>query len=49
MRFLRRIRRANYRTARMLGDVSALSRPRRIPARMANKVIGRHVVRRLWR
>jgi hypothetical protein len=38
-----------YRWARLLGDVEALRKPHRIPKRVANKLIGRNVVRRLWR
>lgn len=42
-------RRASYRSGRVLGDVGAILRPRRIPRRLANKMIGRRIVRRLWR
>jgi hypothetical protein len=42
-------RSALYRAARLLGDVEAICKPRRIPRRVANKLIGRKVVRRLWR
>jgi hypothetical protein len=39
-----------YRVARFMGDVEALRRPHRIiPKRLANKWLGRNVVRRLWR
>jgi hypothetical protein len=37
-----------YRLARILGDISAARRGR-IGRRVANKVIGRTFVRRLWR
>jgi hypothetical protein len=42
-----RLRRTLYRTARMLGDVQAV-RKGHVSRRIANKVIGRTVVRRLW-
>jgi hypothetical protein len=38
-----------YRLARLLGDAEPIRRPHRIPRRVANKFIGRNVVRRLWR
>jgi hypothetical protein len=44
-----RTRSALYRWARFLGDVEAISRPHKIPKRVANKLIGRGVVRRFWR
>jgi len=45
-----RTRSALYRWARLLGDVEAIIRhPHRIPKRVANNLIGRNVVRRLWR
>lgn len=39
-----------YRAARLLGDAQALAsrNPRRIGRRVANKAIGRSVVRRLY-
>lgn len=45
------IRSALYRWARLLGDAQAITSgsPRRMARRGANKVIGRKVVRRLWR
>jgi hypothetical protein len=42
-------RSALYRFARLLGDAEAIRRPHRIPRRVANKIIGRNIVRRLWR
>lgn len=44
-------RRGLYRLASILGDVDALTSgsPRRVRRRVANKIIGRKVVRRLWR
>jgi hypothetical protein len=33
----------------VLGDIEAIRRPHKIPKRIANKLIGRGVVRRLWR
>jgi hypothetical protein len=42
-----RLRSQLYRAARILGDLSAIRR-RRIDRRVANKIIGRNVVRRLW-
>jgi hypothetical protein len=44
-----RTRSALYKWARLLGDVEALRYPNRIPQRVANKLIGRNIVRRLWR
>jgi len=44
-----RTRSALYRWARLLGDVEAIRHPHRIPKRVANNLIGRNVVRRLWR
>lgn len=43
LRTLRRVRRANYKTARVLGDVTALlsGDPKRITKRVVNKTIGR--------
>lgn len=43
-------RRSLYRVARILGDVDAVAsgKPKRMGKRLANKVIGRKVVRRLW-
>jgi len=32
-----------------VGEVEAIRRPHKIPERVANKLIGRNVVRRLWR
>lgn len=46
---LSKIRRSTYRVGAVLGHVQAARRPRRIPARVANVVIGRRLVRRLWR
>lgn len=42
------LRQALYALARFLGDVSAVRRGR-VGKRIANKLIGRNVVRRLWR
>jgi hypothetical protein len=42
------LRASHYRAARLLGDAEAIRRPHRIPKRVANKLIGRNVVRRLW-
>jgi hypothetical protein len=44
-----RTRSALYRWARLLGDFEAIRRPHKIPKRISNKLIGRGVVRRLWR
>jgi hypothetical protein len=44
-----RTRSALYRWARLLGDIEAIRQPHKIPRRVANKIIGRNVVRRLWR
>jgi hypothetical protein len=44
-----RTRSALYRWARFLGDVQAIRRPHRIPKRVANKIIGRGFVSKLWR
>jgi hypothetical protein len=38
-----------YQFARFLGDAEAIRQPHRIPRRVANKLIGRNIVRRLWR
>jgi mannose/cellobiose epimerase-like protein (N-acyl-D-glucosamine 2-epimerase family) len=35
--------------ARLLGDVEAIRQPHKIPKRAVNKLVGRGVVRRLWR
>jgi len=35
--------------APFLVDVEAIRRPHKIPKRVANKLVGRNVVRRLWR
>ena len=35
--------------ARLLGDVGAIRYPHRIPKRVANKLIGRGFVSKLWR
>jgi len=50
MSTLRTTRQASYRFARTLGDVQAIASgsPSKIAKRYANKVLGRHVVRRLW-
>ena len=47
---LSKVRGGLYRAARLLGDVGAMTsgRPSRIVKRLANKVIGRGLVRRLW-
>ena len=39
-----------YTLARILGDVNAVASgdPKRIGKRVANKVIGRNIVRRAW-
>jgi hypothetical protein len=42
-------RSALYRWARFLGDVEAIRQPHKLPKRVVNKLIGRNVVRRLWR
>lgn len=47
MRFLRKTRRGLYKGGRILGDIDALLSGR-IASRMANKLIGRHGVRRTW-
>lgn len=47
MKTLRRVRRACYFWARLLGDVIAILSGRYV-ARMVNKMIGRQL-RRLWR
>lgn len=41
-------RRAAYGFARFLGDVDAILHPKKLPKRIANKVIGRKVARRLF-
>lgn len=41
-------RRAAYGFARFLGDVDAILHPKKLPKRIANKVIGRSVVRKLF-
>lgn len=46
---LSKVRRTSYRVGRRLGDVQAVTHPRRIPRRIANKVIGRKAVSKLWR
>jgi hypothetical protein len=46
---MNRTRSALYRCARLPGDVEAIRRPHKIPKRVANKLAGRGVVRRLWR
>jgi hypothetical protein len=45
------VRSGLYAYARLLGDVQALAsgNPNRIARRLANKWLGRNVVRRLWR
>jgi hypothetical protein len=44
-----RTRSALYRWARLLGDVEAIRKPRKFPKRVANKLIGRGLVSKLWR
>jgi len=50
MSTLRKVRGSLYRGARILGDVNALisGNPRKIVKRVANKLIGRKLVSRLW-
>lgn len=48
-RTVRQVRRANYRIARELGDVDAVLHPSKLPKRVANKWLGRNLVRRIWR
>lgn len=45
-----RARRGCYRLGSLLGDLEALfsGRPGRIAKRIANKLIGRKIVRRIW-
>lgn len=45
------MRRKLYRLARLLGDAQAIKsgKPKRVAKRAANKLIGRKLVRRLWR
>lgn len=38
-----------YRSARQLGDVDAVIHPEKLPRRVANKWLGRNLVRRIWR
>lgn len=42
-------RRKLYGLARFLGDVDAIMHPHKLPRRVANKVIGRKVVSKLYR
>lgn len=51
MSLLRSTRRSCYALARVLGDLSALlsGSPKRLLKRGANKLLGRHIARRLWR
>lgn len=42
------MRSALYRAARLIGDANAVRRGR-VGRRVANKIIGRRIVRRLWR
>lgn len=50
MSYLSDVRRASYTVARVLGDVQAASSgsPSRILKRLANKWLGRNLVRRVW-
>jgi hypothetical protein len=41
--------RRRERHQRLLGDTEAIRRPHKIPKRVANKLIGRGVVSKLWR
>lgn len=41
------MRRTLYRLARLMGDANA-ARKGKLPKRVANRLIGRYVVRRLW-
>lgn len=43
------MRRALYRLARLLGDLAALTSPKKAGRRLVNKAIGRKIVRKLWR
>lgn len=45
-----KLRSALYRAARIAGDIQAVSsgKPGRITKRLANKAIGRSIVRRMW-
>jgi hypothetical protein len=45
---LNSVRSASYRLARLLGDVQAVRKGRVVP-RVANIVIGRKVVSKVWR
>jgi len=42
------MRSALYRIARLMGDANAVRRGR-VGRRVANKIIGRRIVRKLWR
>lgn len=44
------MRRRLYKTARLLGDLSAVfsGKPDRVIKRMANKWIGKNIVSKLW-
>ena len=45
-----RARRNVYRSARLLGDLSAIEqRPKTLKKRIIRRVVGRYVSRRLWR
>jgi hypothetical protein len=44
-----RTRSALYSLARFFSDVEAIRRQHKVPKRVANKLIGRNIVRRLWR
>ena len=37
-----------YQLARFANDLSCIFRPKRIPKRLANKLIGRKLVRKVW-
>lgn len=45
----RKARRSSYRAGRVMGDIDAIAHPRKAPRRVANKLIGRKIVRRLYR
>lgn len=48
MSALRRNRRRAYKVGRVLGDVDAVLHPSKAPKRIANKITGRKIVRRMW-
>ena len=46
---LHHVRSALYKAARVLGDVGAVAGgPKKMAKRVVNKLLGRHLVRRLW-